>query len=435
MSDNKKVVGKYMTPNIEVMRRISEKFDGLLEQTVVKPETEASQKLQQMEKTSSQKVKASFNNKLETFFALSGKFEGKYAASKYLGKSISDIMTEERRVNNLIEEIEERLNSLTEEFLAPYRKAGNKTFGWNEERVESYVEDMKQRNLIRSGATDPKEIEARKKYMELKEELAQAKAEKKAGRIAAEGIVKTVVKDDKVAAIVEVNSETDFVAKNDEFQGFVEAVANQVVDSEAADLDAFMAEAWEADTTKTVKDALVEKIAVIGENLNIRRFEKVAADNGVVVPYIHGGGRIGVLVEADTDVVNDEIKAALKNVAMQVAAMSPKYVSREEVSQDYLDHEKEILLAQAKKENPEKPENIIEKMIIGRLNKELKEICLLDQVYVQDSDLTVGKYVDKVAKENGANVKVTKFVRFETGEGIEKKVDDFAAEVAAQAGM
>ena len=262
----------------------------------------------------------------------------------------------------------------------------------------------------------------------------QAKAEKKAGRIAAEGIVKAVVKDDKVASIVEVNSETDFVAKNDEFQGFVEAVANQVVDSEAADLDAFMAEAWEADTTKTVKEALVEKIAVIGENLNIRRFEKVVTD-GCVVSYIHGGGRIGVLVVADTDVVNDEIKAALKNVAMQVAAMSPKYVSREEVSQDYLDHEKEILLAQAKKENPEKPENIIEKMIIGRLNKELKEICLLDQVYVQDSDLTVGKYVDKVAKENGANVKVTKFVRFETGEGIEKKVDDFAAEVAAQAGM
>ena len=303
----------------------------------------------------------------------------------------------------------------------------------------------------------------------------QAKAEKKAGRIAAEGIVKTVVKDDKVAAIVEVNSETDFVAKNDEFQGFVEAVVNQVVDSDAADMDAFMAEAWEADTTKTVKDALVEKIAVIGENLNIRRFEKVTAENGVVVPYIHGGGRIGVLVkaetavvndavkealnirrfeklesdgcivayihgggrigvlvEADTDVVNDEIKACLKNVAMQVAAMSPKYVSRQEVAQDYLDHEKEILLAQAKKENPEKPDNIIEKMIIGRLNKELKEICLLDQVYVQDSDLTVAKYVEKVAKENGANMTVKRFVRFETGEGLEKKNEDFAAEVAAQ---
>ncbi len=309
----------------------------------------------------------------------------------------------------------------------------------------------------------------------------QAKAEKKAGRIAAEGIVKTVVKDNK-AAIVEVNSETDFVAKNDEFQGFVETVVNQIVDSEAADMDAFMAEAWAADTTKTVKDALVEKIAVIGENLNIRRFdqivdseaadmdafmaeawaadttktvkdalvekiavigenlnirrfEKVAADNGCVVSYIHGGGRIGVLVVADTDVVNDDITACLKKVAMQVAAMSPKYVSRDEVSQEYMEHEKEILLAQAKKENPEKPENIIEKMIIGRLNKEMKEICLLDQVYVQDSDLTVAKYVDKVAKENNANVTVKKFVRFETGEGLEKKVDDFAAEVAAQVGM
>ena len=261
----------------------------------------------------------------------------------------------------------------------------------------------------------------------------QAKAEKKAGRIAAEGIVKAVVKDDKVAAIVEVNSETDFVAKNEEFQGFVDAVVNQVADSDAADMDAFMAEAWEADTTKTVKDALVEKVAVIGENLNIRRFEKIVTD-GCVVDYIHGGGRIGVLIEAEADVVNDEIKKCLKNVAMQVAAMSPKYTSRAEVSQEYMDHEKEILLAAAKKENPEKPENIIEKMIIGRLNKELKEICLLDQAYVQDSDLTVAKYVEKVAKENNANVTVKRFVRFETGEGIEKKQEDFAAEVAAQMG-
>ena len=261
----------------------------------------------------------------------------------------------------------------------------------------------------------------------------QAKAEKKAGRIAAEGIVKAVVKDDKVAAIVEVNSETDFVAKNEEFQGFVNAVVNQVADSDAADMDAFMAEAWAADTTKTVKDALVEKVAVIGENLNIRRFEKIVTD-GCVVDYIHGGGRIGVLIEAEADVVNDEIKKCLKNVAMQVAAMSPKYTSRAEVSQEYMDHEKEILLAAAKKENPEKPENIIEKMIIGRLNKELKEICLLDQAYVQDSDLTVAKYVEKVAKENNANVTVKRFVRFETGEGIEKKQEDFAAEVAAQMG-
>ena len=263
----------------------------------------------------------------------------------------------------------------------------------------------------------------------------QAKAEKKAGRIAAEGIVMAEVKDDKVAAIVEVNSETDFVAKNAEFQGFVKAVVEQAMETEAADMEAFMAENWKEDTSKTVKDALTEKISVIGENLSIRRFEKVVSD-GCVVAYIHGGGRIGVLVEADTDVVNDEIKTCLKNVAMQVAAMSPKYVSREEVSEEYMEHEKEILLAQAKKENEEsnkpKPDNIIEKMIVGRLNKELKEICLLDQVYVQDGDLTVAKYVEKVAKETGANLSVKKFVRFETGEGLEKKNEDFAAEVAAQ---
>ena len=272
------------------------------------------------------------------------------------------------------------------------------------------------------------------KAVELLREKGLAASAKKAGRIASEGIVDVYLSDDnKVGTIVEVNSETDFVAKNEEFQGFVDAVVNQVADSDAADMDAFMAEAWAADTTKTVKDALVEKVAVIGENLNIRRFEKIVTD-GCVVDYIHGGGRIGVLIEAEADVVNDEIKKCLKNVAMQVAAMSPKYTSRAEVSQEYMDHEKEILLAAAKKENPEKPENIIEKMIIGRLNKELKEICLLDQAYVQDSDLTVAKYVEKVAKENNANVTVKRFVRFETGEGIEKKQEDFAAEVAAQMG-
>ena len=265
----------------------------------------------------------------------------------------------------------------------------------------------------------------------------QAKAEKKAGRIAAEGIVMAEVRDDKTAAIVEVNSETDFVAKNAEFQGFVKDVVAQAIASDAKDMDVFMAESWNADAGKTVKDALTEKISVIGENLNIRRFEKIVSD-GCVVAYIHGGGRIGVLVEADTDVVNDEVKTCLKNVAMQVAAMSPKYVSREEVPEDYIEHEKEILLAQAKKENEEskkpKPDNIIEKMIVGRLNKELKEICLLDQVYVQDSDLTVGKYVEKVAKETGAKLALKKFIRFETGEGLEKKNEDFAAEVAAQMG-
>ena len=261
----------------------------------------------------------------------------------------------------------------------------------------------------------------------------EAKAVKKAGRIAAEGIVMAEVRDDKSAAIVEVNSETDFVAKNAEFQGFVKAVVNQAIATESKDMDAFMAEAWNEDASKTVKDALTEKIAVIGENLNIRRFEKLESD-GCIVAYIHGGGRIGVLVEAATDVVNDDVKTCLKNVAMQVAAMSPKYVSRDEVSQDFLDKEKEILLAQAKNDpkNANKPENIIEKVIVGRLNKEMKEICLLDQVYVQDGDLTVAKYVEKVAKETGANLAVKKFIRFETGEGLEKKNEDFAAEVAAQ---
>ena len=262
----------------------------------------------------------------------------------------------------------------------------------------------------------------------------QAKADKKAGRIAAEGIVKAVVKDDKVAAIVEVNSETDFVAKNADFQSYVEEVANQALNTETTDIEAFLSEAWAADNSKTVKDVLTEKISVIGENLNIRRFAKVSAADGFVASYIHAGGKIGVLVEVATDVVNDEIKEMAKNVAMQVAAISPKYTSRDEVSKDYIEHETEILKVQAMNENPDKPENIIEKMIVGRLNKELKEVCLLDQAYVkaEDGKQAVGKYVEQVAKANGANVTIKGFVRFETGEGIEKKEEDFAAEVAAQ---
>lgn len=265
----------------------------------------------------------------------------------------------------------------------------------------------------------------------------QAKAEKKAGRIAAEGLCKVVVKDDKVAAVVEVNSETDFVAKNDDFQAFVAAVAEQAVESNAADMDAFLAEQWNADAAKTVKEALVEKVAIIGENLSIRRFEKVVAENGCVVSYLHGGGRIGVLVEADTDVVNDAVKEGLVNVAMQIAALAPKYVSQDEISEEYKEHEKEILLEQAKNDpkNAGKSDDIIGKMIIGRLNKELKEVCLLDQAYVKDGDLTVAKYVAQLAKENNANITIKKFVRFETGEGIEKKEEDFAAEVAKQIGQ
>lgn len=200
-------------------------------------------------------------------------------------------------------------------------------------------------------------------------------------------------------------------------------------------MEGLLEEAWIEDNSKTVKEALVEKVATIGENLNIRRFAKVTADNGCVVTYLHGGGRIGVIVKAETAVVNDEVKEALSNVAMHIAAMNPKYVSTDDVSEEYKAHEKEILMAQAQADpkNANKPEAIIEKMIIGRLNKELKEVCLLEQEYVKaENKENVAKYLETVGKANGTDLKVTEFVRFETGEGLEKKNEDFAAEVAAQ---
>ncbi len=266
----------------------------------------------------------------------------------------------------------------------------------------------------------------------------QAKAEKKAGRIAAEGICRIATKGDTVAAVVEVNSETDFVAKNETFQKFVEAVAEQAVNSKAADMDAFMAEQWIEDGSKTVADALVDKIAVIGEKLSIRRFERVEATDGCVVSYVHGGGRIGVIMEAKTNVVNDAIKEALTNLAMQVAALYPKYVATSDVSEEFKAHEKEIIAAQIA-QDPKmagKPEKVIDGAILGRLNKELKEVCLLEQVYVkaEDGKQTVSQYLAQVAKENNADLSIKRFVRFETGEGLEKKQEDFAAEVAAQMG-
>ncbi len=273
------------------------------------------------------------------------------------------------------------------------------------------------------------------KAIELLREKGQATAVKKAGRIAAEGIVYAVVKEDKTAAIVEVNSETDFVAKNDKFRSFVADVAEQVLTSDAKNVEELSEEKWIKDASKTVKEELVSQIAVIGENMNIRRFAKINTD-GVVVPYIHGGGRIGVVVEAATDVINDQVKEALKNIAMQIAALNAKYVSRDEVSEEFIAHEKEILLAQIKNDPQEanKPEKVIEGMVNGRINKEMKEICLLDQVYVkaEDGKQSVAKYLEQVSKEVGGTVSIKQFVRFETGEGIEKKEEDFAAEVAKQ---
>ena len=251
------------------------------------------------------------------------------------------------------------------------------------------------------------------KAVEFLREKGLATAQKKASRVAAEGLCKTLVADDeKNAVVVEVNSETDFVAKNADFQAFVKAVVNQALTTKATDMEGFMAEAWNEDASKTVNDALTEKISVIGEKLSIRRFEKIVTD-GCVVSYIHGGGRIGVLVEADTAVVNDAVKEALKNVAMQVAALNAKYVSQADVDADYIAHEKEILLAQIMNDPKEsqKPEKVIQGMISGRINKEMKEICLLDQVYVkaEDGKQSVAKYVEQVAKENGAKITVKRF--------------------------
>ena len=278
------------------------------------------------------------------------------------------------------------------------------------------------------------------KAMEFLREKGLATAQKKASRIAAEGIVMLkVAEDSKKAVAVEVNAETDFVAKNEKFQAFVAQVAEQALETEAADSDAFLAETWKFDTTKTVNEALAGQVAVIGENMKIRRFQKVEEENGFVASYTHMGGKIGVLVDVVTDVVNDEIKEMAKNVAMQIAALNPKYTNRSEVSEEYIAHEKEILMAQIQNDPKEsqKPEKVIQGMISGRINKELKEICLLDQVYVkaEDGKQSVEKYVAEVAKANGANVTIKGFVRYETGEGIEKKEEDFAAEVAKQMGM
>lgn len=275
------------------------------------------------------------------------------------------------------------------------------------------------------------------KAIEYLREQGLAGAEKKAGRIAAEGVSFTRLSDDKKSAVVvEVNAETDFVAKNTLFQSYVNNVAAQALDSSSTDIDSFLAEKWSLDNSKTVAEALSEQISIIGENMNIRRFARVKENNGFVQDYVHAGGRIGVLLDVETNVVNEAVEDMAKNIAMQIAALNPKYISRDEVDQDYLKNEEEILLAAAKNEKPNAPEKVLMGMVQGRLSKELKEICLADQVYVkaEDGKQSVKQYVDAVAKANGAEIKLVSFVRFETGEGLEKKNEDFAAEVAAQIG-
>ena len=275
----------------------------------------------------------------------------------------------------------------------------------------------------------------KEKAVEFLREKGLAAIAKKANRIAAEGLVATILSDDhKTGAIVEVNSETDFVAKNAEFQSYVARVAAQALATNAKTIEEFMAEPWIDDASLTVEQALSQKIAIIGEKLSIRRFEKVVSADGVITTYIHAGGKIGVLVELTTDSADAAVLECGKNVAMQVAALKPQYTDRSEVSADYIAHEKEILLAQIMNDPKEskKPEKVIDGIITGRIK--LKEVCLVDQVYVkaEDGKQSVGKYVESVAKTAGVNVAIKGFIRFETGEGMEKKEENFAEEVAKQ---
>jgi elongation factor Ts len=263
-------------------------------------------------------------------------------------------------------------------------------------------------------------------------EKGLSQAAKKSGRIAAEGLTTALISaDGKKGAVVEVNSETDFVAKNEEFKKFVADLAQVVIDKTPADLDALKA-AIMADG-KSVQDTLTDKIAKIGENMSVRRYGTAEVKDGAVVAYIHGGGKISVIVALESEGDKTALEELGKDLAMQVAAMNPKYVSTEDVDADFIAHEREILIVQAMNEG--KPRNIVEKMVEGRLQKELKEVCLLEQAFVKDADLTVKKVIANTAAKLGKEIKVAGVKRFEVGEGLEKKSENFADEVAKQMGL
>ena len=266
--------------------------------------------------------------------------------------------------------------------------------------------------------------------VEILREKGLAAAAKKAGRIAAEGLVMAALSSDRQkGAIAEVNSETDFVAKNEDFIAFVKNVAAQALASNAATVEEMLTEKWVADGSQTVQDVLTQKIATIGENIGIRRFERyTVSGNGAVVDYIHGGGRVGVMLEVTAETVSDAVVEAARNVCMQIAAMAPQFVCRSCVPEEYLAKEREILTQQTMAEG--KPANIAEKMVEGRLSKALKEICLMDQEYVKDGEMNVGQYLESVGKAEGVKLSVARFVRYEKGEGIEKKEENFAEEVS-----
>lgn len=271
------------------------------------------------------------------------------------------------------------------------------------------------------------------KAIEILREKGLAAAAKKAGRIAAEGLVVTYISEDmKKGAVVEVNCETDFVAANEEFKSLADNIAKQIVESNVSTVEELLEEKYIADNGKTIKEVLTELIAKIGENMSVRRFERFSIDNGLTQSYIHGGGRIGVLVELACEKQDATLAQVAKDVAMQVAAANPLFLDKTSVDQETLEKEKEIYRVQALNEG--KPENIVDKMVMGRVSKYLKEVCLVDQIWVKNSDYTITKYLQEESKKIGADIKITRFARFERGEGIEKKEDNFAEEVQKMQG-
>lgn len=268
----------------------------------------------------------------------------------------------------------------------------------------------------------------RDEAVKLLREKGLAKAAKKAGRIAAEGVVKTLVKGN-VGIIAEINCETDFCAKSEKFLELVDEIANTIIDSGAETPEALMSSKVSG-SEETVEAYLTNKIATIGENIKIRRFSKM---EGILTGYMHDGGRIGTLLKISTDKPDSaEVKECAKNAALQVTALNAQYISKETVPADVLANEKEVQTKLVEQEG--KPANVAEKIVEGRIRKFYEDVCLLEQKYFKDDSMNVGKYIDSVAKAQGCTIKVEEFIRFERGEGIEKKADDFAAEVAQLAG-
>ena len=262
-------------------------------------------------------------------------------------------------------------------------------------------------------------------------EKGLAAAAKKAGRIAAEGIVTTYITEDmKIGAVVEVNCETDFVAANEDFKALAENVAKMAANTSVTTVEELLAEKYIADENITLQEAVTALIAKLGENMSVRRFEKFVVENGVIQSYIHGNGKIAVLVQLACDKQDEVLKVVAKDLAMQVAAANPLFLNKDKVDNAALETEKEIFRVQALNEG--KPENIVEKMVMGRINKYYKEVCLVEQVWVKNGDYTIAKYLQEEGKKIGATIDVVRFARFERGEGIEKKEENFAEEVQKQ---